>query len=634
MKTLLIALFFISFWSLLCAQSLDHLPVDSLLNWVSEHAYEIHEKEDAAAVHHYAYLTLLKAQVENKPSTLAKAAQNLALVHYVIEDQSVPDSSLFYDQMALDYLLQTDNKPAIAAAYKYIGGDYQTSDDYGSAQESYLSALKIYEELDDQPGAAEVYADLSFLYAKTKDFERAKQYGEKGIATLRTMGIPDTIAFAINFFYLVPSYIGLGEITEAINTADESVNFLQPYSADAPFALVKAYAWRAEAQKAAKNYEKALVDYRYAWNFGKSQVADEASMGGYQEGIAEVLRLQGNYAEAIPYYENYLATMVMRDAEEDLSLAETHLELADCYVQTGVFEQAVTQYQIAGQLKDSLAEARYQSLTSELIQKYESDQKDAQIALQTATIRQQRQIQWLSVGLAALFALLLFGLFLTYRRNQKTNQLLQGLNLDLSQKNQQNELLLKEIHHRVKNNLQTISSLLSLQSAHIEDPKVQGAVEQSQNRVRSMALIHQKIYQGENLAAVEMKDYLQMLGETIVDTFGVDSDKVEIEYPMQEIELDVDTAIPLGLIANELLTNALKYAFPDERKGKIKVSLERVGEKFRFLVTDNGIGWKDTISPPKSGFGSQLIHLLTMQLGGQVKIKSEDGVRTAIEFSL
>ncbi|MEL6945296.1 MAG: sensor histidine kinase, partial [Bacteroidota bacterium] len=263
-----------------------------------------------------------------------------------------------------------------------------------------------------------------------------------------------------------------------------------------------------------------------------------------------------------------------------------------------------------------------------------SNKKDEQIALQTATIEQQKKIQWLSIGLISLFALMLLGLFLTYNRNRKTNALLQNLNSDLAQKNQQNELLLKEIHHRVKNNLQTISSLLSLQSAHIENPEVQGAVEQSQNRVQSMALIHQKLYQGENLAAVEMKEYLQILGETIVDSYGVNTDQIKIEYPMERIELDVDTAIPIGLIASELLTNSFKYAFPDNQKGKIKVSLQRIGEKFRFLVSDNGIGISKNTNTLKSGFGNQLIYLLVMQMDGKMKTQSENGLVTEIEFSL
>ncbi|MEM8528138.1 MAG: histidine kinase dimerization/phosphoacceptor domain -containing protein, partial [Bacteroidota bacterium] len=581
-----------------------------------------------------AYQCLMRAKKEAEITKIIAASQNLALLHYLIEDKNVPDSSLFYDQMALDYLLQTADKAATAKAYNYVAGDYLELDDYENAQANYLKSLKLYENLDDQAGMAKVYSDISFLYAKSKDYERAVQYGERGIGIVEKMGIPDSTDLGIAWFYLVRSYIELEQFDKALQAGQNAVKLLEPYADDAPFALMRAYAFRAEAYQAMQDYEKALADYRYAWEFGKSKVADENTVGGYQQGIAAVLRLQGKCEEAIPYYEGFFTTMIDRDAYEDLDLANTNLELADCYEQIGAYKKAVQQHKIATQLKDTLDNERYENLESELIQKYESDKKDEQIALQTATIQQQKQIQWLSIGLAALFALLLAGLFFTYRRNQKTNALLQNLNSDLAQKNQQNELLLKEIHHRVKNNLQTISSLLSLQSAHIENPEVQGAVEQSQNRVRSMALIHQKLYQGENLAAVEMKEYLQMLGETIVDTFGVDSEQIEIEYPMEQVELDVDTAIPLGLIDNELLTNALKYAFPDDRKGKIKVSLQRIGERFKFLVKDNGIGLSQNADAPKSGFGSQLINLLVMQMGGKMERQSRNGLVTEIEFSL
>ncbi|MEN0050416.1 MAG: histidine kinase dimerization/phosphoacceptor domain -containing protein [Bacteroidota bacterium] len=634
MRPILATFITIFFSSQLNAQSLEHLPLDSLMQWVNENARTIYENGNTTQVHHYAYLCLTRAKEQAAIDHIIEASQNLAMLHYMMEDKNVPDSSLFYDQLALEYLLRTDDKVAIAKAYNYVAGDYLGLDDYENAQANYLKSLEVREELNDQKGMAKVYSDLSFLYAHSEDHERAVQYGEKGIEAMETMSAPDSIDLGIAWFYLVRSYIKLEQFDKALQASQNSVKLLEPYADEAPFALMKAYAFRGEAYQALREYEKALADYYHAWEFGKSKVADENTVGGYQQGIAAVLRLQGKFEEAIPYYEGFFTTMIERDAYDDLDLANTNLELADCYEQIGAYAKANKHHKIAAQLKDTLATERYENLESELIQKYESDQKDERIALQTATIQQQKQIQWLSIGLAGLLALLLAGLFFTYRRNQKTNTLLQNLNTDLAQKNQQNELLLKEIHHRVKNNLQTISSLLSLQSAHIENPEVQGAVEQSQNRVRSMALIHQKLYQGENLAAVEMKEYLQMLGETIVDTFGVDSEQIEIEYPMEQVELDVDTAIPLGLIANELLTNALKYAFPDHRKGKIKVSLQRIGERFKFLVKDNGIGLSQNADAPKSGFGSQLINLLVMQMGGKMERQSRNGLVTEIEFSL
>ncbi|MEN0051969.1 MAG: sensor histidine kinase, partial [Bacteroidota bacterium] len=220
---------------------------------------------------------------------------------------------------------------------------------------------------------------------------------------------------------------------------------------------------------------------------------------------------------------------------------------------------------------------------------------------------------------------------------RKKNLLLQELNKDLEdsnsqldQRNAQNELLLKEIHHRVKNNLETVSSLLELQSAQAEDDEVQSVMQASQSRVQSMSILHQKLYQGDDLASIEMKDYFKNLAESVLDTYDA-WEQVEMEYNMQELELDVDTAVPIGLIVNELLTNSLKYAFPDGEKGKVYLSLKQMDKKgLQLIVADNGVGKSGIVKG--TGFGSQLIDLLTRQLNGKMREEAEDGMKVVFEF--
>lgn len=218
------------------------------------------------------------------------------------------------------------------------------------------------------------------------------------------------------------------------------------------------------------------------------------------------------------------------------------------------------------------------------------------------------------------------------RADQKLAIQLARKNKLIELKNAQNELLLKEIHHRVKNNLETVSSLLELQSAQVKDGKVQNVMQASRSRVQSMSILHQKLYQGENLASIEMKDYFKNLAESILDTYDA-WEQVKVNYDMQEIELDIDTAVPIGLIVNELLTNALKYAFPDGEKGKVCLSLKQVDSKgLQLVVADNGIGNSVANSPKGTGFGSQLINLLTKQLNGTMTEKNADGMRYIFEF--
>jgi two-component sensor histidine kinase len=148
-----------------------------------------------------------------------------------------------------------------------------------------------------------------------------------------------------------------------------------------------------------------------------------------------------------------------------------------------------------------------------------------------------------------------------------------------------------------------------------------------------MSLIHQRLYQGEHLASIEMKAYLINLGEHILDSFGVDNN-VSFNCEMDPLELDVDTAVPLGLIVNELLTNSLKYAFPNNKKGNIIIRLEKKDKNRLFLeVLDNGVG-ADLEKIQGTGFGFQLVHLLTQQLNGKMEKNTSNGYHFKFEFKI
>lgn len=154
----------------------------------------------------------------------------------------------------------------------------------------------------------------------------------------------------------------------------------------------------------------------------------------------------------------------------------------------------------------------------------------------------------------------------------------------------------------------------------------------SQSRVQSMSILHQNLYQGENLASIEMKNYFKHLAESILDTYDA-WERVDVNYDMKEIELDVDTAVPIGLIVNELLTNALKYAFPDGEQGRITLSLKLLEEKaLRLIVADNGIGKSTADSSKGTGFGSQLVRLLTRQLNRRMRVETKNGMHYTFEF--
>jgi PAS domain S-box-containing protein len=196
------------------------------------------------------------------------------------------------------------------------------------------------------------------------------------------------------------------------------------------------------------------------------------------------------------------------------------------------------------------------------------------------------------------------------------------------------DVLLGEIHHRVKNNLQIIHSLLDLQSGNIADPALLGLMRESQNRIRSMALIHQTLYQSKDFARVDFRVFLDSLVPTLISSYGVGSDRVALRMNAIDVLLPIDAAIPCGLVVNELISNALKHAFPGERTGEIRIDLEPQADDWVVLsVSDDGIGIPESLDLTQTTtLGLQLVTLLADQLGGELAIQRAAPTRFALRF--
>ncbi len=211
---------------------------------------------------------------------------------------------------------------------------------------------------------------------------------------------------------------------------------------------------------------------------------------------------------------------------------------------------------------------------------------------------------------------------------------LNGLNNSLQDRLSERETLLKEIHHRVKNNLQVIMSLLSLQSAYLKDEKVKRILNQSQYRINSMAATHEMLYQSGDFGKVNYTDYLEQLINNLINSMKGKDGNIEYTIDAENIYLNLNTAIPLGLIINEILTNSLKYAFGENVKGLITIHLIALNDKrLKMEIGDNGKGFSPSDKRPKS-IGLKLIHKLSYQLeGGIVKDNTKKGTNYIIEFS-
>lgn len=198
---------------------------------------------------------------------------------------------------------------------------------------------------------------------------------------------------------------------------------------------------------------------------------------------------------------------------------------------------------------------------------------------------------------------------------------------------QEKEILLKEIHHRVKNNLQIISSLLYLQSNNAIDGKTIELFNESQNRIRSMALIHEELYQSENFVNIEFTDYIKGLISYLFSSYKTKLDTIKTDVQVENVILSIDKAIPCGLIINELISNSLKHAFPNGRKGQIKIKLTSDKQKISLTVEDNGQGLPEELQLKKTKtLGLQLVNTLTKQLKGTIKHQKTKGTKFSITF--
>jgi two-component sensor histidine kinase len=197
------------------------------------------------------------------------------------------------------------------------------------------------------------------------------------------------------------------------------------------------------------------------------------------------------------------------------------------------------------------------------------------------------------------------------------------------------ELLIKEIHHRVKNNMAVISSLLHLKARAFDQPEVISAFEESQGRIKSMALIHEKLYSAKSLSQIDFADYARDLVYQILATVSQKREKIAVKIDVTDITMAIDCAIPCGLIINELVTNACKYAFPGERRGTLLLKLSTAGDHYTLVVGDDGAGLPEDIDFKNlSSFGLYLVNILTEQLEGKLDIDRKKGTTFTITFPI
>ena len=367
--------------------------------------------------------------------------------------------------------------------------------------------------------------------------------------------------------------------------------------------------------------------------------------------------------QILPYYEqsqNYPASLIMLENLADLyqetnqyhraaAAAKKALQLSNRFYQTksDFLSQLYEIYKAAGQpnqaleyleqwkrLDDSILQVENRTKIQELQVRYQTAQKEQEIyhlvtqnQIKDLTIAKSRRND-LILGIGLLSTLLLSTLLYALSRYRKqTSQTLASTNAKLETSLLERELLLKEIHHRVKNNLQVISSLLYLQTQHTTDTRAIQALNQGRNRVQSMGLIHQNLYQDGHLTGVNIKTYIEKLIQSLMESYQVQPNRITWTTDLPDRNIRIDTMIPLALIINELISNAIKHGFPGQRKGHLNIRLnENDNRGWTFEVKDNGVGLAENFEFLNSdSLGLELVRMFSKRLGARMKYASNGG---------
>ena len=565
---------------------------------------------------------------------------------------------------ALALYRQLSDKKGVSRVSRYLGQDYMDNGIYPEAKLHLDEALKTAEEINDKQLQASAYDIFSAFYnAQTNSVEAAKA----SYAYLKIIEeIQDTASLGGALGTLGENLVTSGNLAEGHKYLVRSLEIATRNNNNAQMQMgnmaLGEFHLKSGNLLAAKDF---FIKTR-----NLAEIAGDGRSVGYNYSLlGNVYRQMGKYHEAL---EQYLLAIEHSDQEirsgrileiyahigfvntmlgkHNLAKA-AFLEVGNPYnppgtallrktyfeglykldSATGNWKNAYTNYKIYVALEDSnFNKETLRTLVASQTQ-YEADKKEAAIkAVQEkkdlvlqGESRRQRNIKnaaFIILGTVLLFFALLYKQRNRIAREKKKSDYLV----------QEKELLLREIHHRVKNNLEVVSSLLALQSAQISDLDTKEAMLESQNRVQSIGIVHQKLYQGTNLGAIEMKDYFMNLSESILDSFGAEG-RINVLCKMENLEVDIDTAVPLGLIVNELLTNSFKYAYPNGQKGNVIVTLQRpVPGKLYLEFSDDGVG-KSAVTQG-TGFGSQLILLLTQQLDGTMREDTAKGTSIFFEF--
>ena len=652
-------------------------PTDSAAYELSKELALAYESKNLDSAIYY-YRQAIEISERNQWHALkAKALTNMGFAFFY---NNAKDTAISYFRKGLEIYIKNDDKVNAMNTYYNLGYFYNILEDYNSAIEAFNNAIELAKELDSKKRLADAYNNLGLVYYYIGHYEKAITNHIKSLKIKEDLGNPAGYAH-VN---LALDYLGQGNFEKALEHNFKALKAVEELEADPVKALAlknigDIYSDINQTDSARVYYDSAYQIYR--------RLNDKVSISRYFMVLGVLHQKKQEYNESLARYQQALDTLPKGSNNKLMfainnNLANLYISLADSssmnkkqllaegivyagqmekiaeslgtiahkvkayntlyqlYIKTGNKTEALNYADKYIQSKDSLVSEQKQKIISDALTKYETEKKELELKLtssrliQSNTIRENQKIViYLLVGGFIIISILVFVILLFYRKTKKSNQELQDKNETISKQKEEKELLLREIHHRVKNNLQIISGMLDLQTLSTDSPISVAALKDAQNRLQSIAMIHEILHQNEDNKEVVFKELVDKLAGHISASLKFDKEiDIRIDIP-GDYKFNIETALPLGLIITELLTNSFKYAFEKQDTAKINIRLKKENGHLLLVVSDNGKGIPSDIDFIKSkSLGLRLINALSKQLSGVMQLKPENGTKFTLAF--
>jgi two-component sensor histidine kinase len=487
---------------------------------------------------------------------------------------------------------------------------------------------------------SEIYWELALTYDELNQPENSIYWFKKCIESRENKNASQYVIYR-TYYLMVVQMIKSGQANEAFELLQKTRQKNPPASPTANAILSQCLAYCFNAQSRFTMAEKYFLSMIKSYS-EEVQDTEVLLIANYDVGKFYVDRNQ--YNKAGPYVEEAfrISNNTTIGRLKDLYLLRFKIDSAN-----GIYTSAIEQFQQYKILNDSIFNIAKTRQIEELMIKYETEKKENNISiLQKENLLQQKSLKqaaytrnYILTGIALL--LLIVGLIYNrYWNKQQTNLRLEAKQKEIENQNlslhhlvKEKEWLVKEIHHRVKNNLHTIIGLLHTQSAFLKTEEALLAINESQHRIQAMSLIHEKLFQSGDLSTVEMSRYMRELADYLKHSFNT-GQRIVFKLDAEELELKLSHSLPIGLILNEAITNAIKYAFPENGGGIISVSLRhKEGPQYQLTIADNGKGLPESFDFKKSNsMGMNLMEGLSEDMQGSFSIKNDNGTTITVLF--